>query len=796
MVFLGMITPVLAAIGLCIAHAFPSNRNRLPNGFRVPCPEGVTEGCENGLCAAIGHGTCKGGTFPLNQFGTDMELAGHKWTKELCEKDSDGDGLTNGEELGDPCCLFEGFDIPSDYTQTMMPSHPAFNNSKLENYARPDCDITVPKGKSPPMGKFNEGEVQKMIEVFIDDYEIQMPGDFGEATDYVDIAWNFNDDSADEFHVVSAEGIVALPKNLHHYVVYGCSGKFPEDMHGKPLTRSNRDRMTAAGVVCPGSIWGAWVPGRNILDMPSWAGQAVGKKVGVESFRVNVHYDNPDLEKGIISRDGMRLHYTPTLRKETLATFYTMQVSVNPFVAIPPKKPRYFMSRSCDLKVTDGQGQDKEAQILFISFHAHLLGREMFAEFERNGSRSTLSSNHKWYFDDQFDENVYARNLTLKTGDKLHTTCVFSSLERETLTLIGPETRDEMCWGTFVFTHGNTFVNCTGNIMTGELGADESGLGLNLRHNYTSADIVLDGSDLRSGGKLLKINEDLMVCSEHPMLSDYCPFIAMMAPQQPDSCDKNFGELQISQVPEDLFDVMPLTVCCNSFCGKLCPEHSSCSHKKQLKSLKSEDTTSAAPETTSAAPTTPVAGNTHGAAVNTVVKIEGLDYNKLIQVYNIEEKTKLIDEVKTILLAQLPSDYNAQDLVVKLQRGSVLANVTINTKTPYDRASVIATLNGAKTTVQTEVVQRVRAIALAKDGLLEDGKTISDITATVSDAIAEAVNAGNESASSSDTVQPLTSNETVPPQSNTETSEARYVKVSSFFAAWFMLALLYNALYE
>jgi hypothetical protein len=191
-----------------------------------------------------------------------------------------------------------------------------------------------------------------------------------------------------------------------------------------------------------------------------------------------------------------------------------------------------------------------------------------------------------------------------------------------------------------------------------------------------------------------------------------------------------------------------------------------------------------------------VAGNTHGAAVNTVVKIEGLDYNKLIQVYNIEEKTKLIDEVKTILLAQLPSDYNAQDLVVKLQRGSVLANVTINTKTPYDRASVIATLNGAKTTVQTEVVQRVRAIALAKDGLLEDGKTISDITATVSDAIAEAVNAGNESASSSDTVQPLTSNETVPPQSNTETSEARYVKVSSFFAAWFMLALLYNALYE
>ncbi len=26
------------------------------------------------------------------------------WTKELCEMDSDEDGATNGEELGDPCC--------------------------------------------------------------------------------------------------------------------------------------------------------------------------------------------------------------------------------------------------------------------------------------------------------------------------------------------------------------------------------------------------------------------------------------------------------------------------------------------------------------------------------------------------------------------------------------------------------------------------------------------------------------------------------------------------------------------
>lgn len=37
----------------------------------------------------------------------DFKAAGEKWTKELCEKDSDGDGFTNGQELGDPTCTWK-----------------------------------------------------------------------------------------------------------------------------------------------------------------------------------------------------------------------------------------------------------------------------------------------------------------------------------------------------------------------------------------------------------------------------------------------------------------------------------------------------------------------------------------------------------------------------------------------------------------------------------------------------------------------------------------------------------------
>merc|ERR1719199_1136780 len=82
------------------------------------------------LCYGVGHHTCAGGDMPLNVFGEDLKKAGYKWTRELCEKDSDGDGFTNGEELGDPCCVWAAFDIASDYMASFTPSHPGVTGEK------------------------------------------------------------------------------------------------------------------------------------------------------------------------------------------------------------------------------------------------------------------------------------------------------------------------------------------------------------------------------------------------------------------------------------------------------------------------------------------------------------------------------------------------------------------------------------------------------------------------------------------------------------------------------------------
>jgi len=81
----------------------------IPNGANVP---GVD---------ALGHVNPEGdGT--RNGFGEDFASVLYVWTKEMCEKDSDGDGQTNGQELGDPCCEWDLLDASARWTVGV--SHP------------------------------------------------------------------------------------------------------------------------------------------------------------------------------------------------------------------------------------------------------------------------------------------------------------------------------------------------------------------------------------------------------------------------------------------------------------------------------------------------------------------------------------------------------------------------------------------------------------------------------------------------------------------------------------------------
>jgi len=568
-------------LALPVIVAFPSFREQLPNGHRVACPEGqvgngctAEEGQPSSVCNGLGHATCAGATMPLNPFGMDMAINNHTWTRELCEADSDADGMTNGEELGDPCCLWEAYDTPSDYTLKFAATHPGVAN-KMSNYVRPECSITASKTKADKFNQFNAWEEQRTAEMFIDNFKI--PSD---RTTYVDIAMNFPDDSEDLFHAVSAQIILKNKKNLHHFVIRGCPEKWPAEKVGKAVSMQE-------GIRCM-EMFGGWAPGKDILATPSWLGFPIGRAAGIVAFVVNVHYDNPEEETGRVSNDGIRLFYTPTLRKDSINGLIVMRVSRNPQMFVAPGKKRFFLTRACSLNVTDPDGQPAVLNLASMAYHAHLLGTEMWSEYAPAGSSGPsvdLGSEKIWHFDDQYINNILDMDIQLQTGDHIQSTCVFDSTSRQQYTRFGAETTDEMCFAAYNGWPGNVTASCSGHLWTGELEPDESGLGLATRHPEIDAPNAFDGSSLSTGGWMIH-GEIPDVCYDDYRVQKLCPIIIREVTKNNASCDHDAGTAIMQMMrgsASGLWDNLELwqgstllNLCCSQACRSLCPDHELC----------------------------------------------------------------------------------------------------------------------------------------------------------------------------------------------------------------------------
>ncbi|XP_033758420.1 temptin-like [Pecten maximus] len=98
---------IVVVLGLSTCLGKMPYTNQIPNGHSVPNP------CIPGtLWAGVGH-TSPAGGGNKNLFGWAFADHGHTWTAALCGEDTDGDGMTNGEELGDPGCVWTVGDTPT-----------------------------------------------------------------------------------------------------------------------------------------------------------------------------------------------------------------------------------------------------------------------------------------------------------------------------------------------------------------------------------------------------------------------------------------------------------------------------------------------------------------------------------------------------------------------------------------------------------------------------------------------------------------------------------------------------------
>jgi len=382
---------IAAMLGLAPSvEALPSFGTKIPNGDKVPCPSedlGNTDsGCtDSGLCLGLGHPNCGGfqvedkdenNQFVLSPFGEDWRANGFVWTRELCELDSDGDGFTNGQELGDPCCEWSaGYAVAMNSVEGFAPSHPGRADETQQNgvsvdalCASVDSEDNVSVNEDDILDEYyNPQEERRSFDLVMKPYPIPI-----RTTTYTDFVFNLPEDVPDLFHVVFGEVINSQPDHLHHFVLTGCSRKYDVSEEGVPLASESLENDCLIQL-------GGWAPGTSMFgSIDIETGVLMGRGLGIEAVRLNVHYTDgvyadASTKTQRMATDGIRVHYTPDFRPYTGLQKELINIGFGPDeLVIPPGESRFFISRTCKVNTScKDSTQDK------LYFASGLLGLDI-----------------------------------------------------------------------------------------------------------------------------------------------------------------------------------------------------------------------------------------------------------------------------------------------------------------------------------------------------------------------------------------------------------------------------------
>jgi len=449
--------------------------------------------------------------MPLNAFGEDLKKAGFRWTEALCRMDSDGDGRTNGEELGDPCCSWSA-EAPGEVEGWPWESlgHPGVADADSQSGTGLESMCEVVVSSLQPVAEdqlervdvvFLKGEPQKMH-----DFRVH-PHFVSPATDaYVDYGFNWADpDCVDnECQIVGAKVLLDNAKYVHHFILMACKDPLPVLVDGGPMVPSEMCEQRIAG----------WIPGRDYFMLaPDTAGLSFGGVSGsnIQGFQLQVHYHNHNRDMFKTDSSGFRLFYTTKPRPMRLGQFHGVKVEWDVLNAIPPGRDRFFVTEGCRLV-----GMDAPATLVSVVYHAHMIATEMYTTLYReNGEKIAIHGDAHWNFNDQYSKDLQPLNVTVFNGDFVQSSCVFDSTSKDSRTTFGIGSENEMCFAVYWVMPQQPKMRCISpGYWEGDLEASDDahaireehppGQGLAYAQNYKNArcddkkiqDMLLDSAEL------------------------------------------------------------------------------------------------------------------------------------------------------------------------------------------------------------------------------------------------------------------------------------------------------------
>ncbi|CAK9018536.1 DBH-like monooxygenase protein 2 homolog [Durusdinium trenchii] len=404
-----MVPLLICILGACAttSRAYQTYQNSIPNGAVVKDDAG-------GAHPGVGHWR-SGGGGELNPFGTAFRAAGYSWTEALCRTDSDGDGVPNGVELGDPECEWSPGATPR-FDEFI--THPGVAGSERTMYSFCD-DYEEPAGTSS-------------FRTTLSNYPV--PTDH---TTYAKMA--FQPSLPEDVLVTRITPVIDQDLVVHHMLLYGC----PSSVFSGYTTPQTTHVMP-----CQELLY-AWAVGGGEFCFPPEIGIAVAAS---PTLMLEIHYDNPNALSSVLDSSGLELHYSlkasaPSTFKAAAWSWFGAAFSK---IRIPPQLPFYEIAAT--YQVPDTSSIPEEGITVFASLmHGHQIARKLWATRERANQPTELISCEPRYDFDLQEITALRDTFQLKRGDKITVHCVYNSSARTAVTRGSDGTTDEMCMGLFLF---------------------------------------------------------------------------------------------------------------------------------------------------------------------------------------------------------------------------------------------------------------------------------------------------------------------------------------------------------
>ncbi|KAF7216960.1 dopamine beta-hydroxylase isoform X2 [Nothobranchius furzeri] len=244
-------------------------------------------------------------------------------------------------------------------------------------------------------------------------------------------------------HIIMYESVIT-PGNeaiVHHIEVFECS---PEMRDVPRYSGSCDDKMKPKKLNSCRHVLAAWAMGAEAFYYPPDAGLAMGGPGSSRFLRLEVHYHNPLLISGRRDSSGIRLHYTPSLRRYD-AGIMELGLVYTPIMAIPPKQPIFYLTGYCTSKCTQAALPPGGIYIFASQLHTHLAGRGVRTVLVREGVELEVVQDDQHFSAEYQPIRVLRKMVNALQGDVLITKCTYNTEDRSKPTVGGFGIMEEMC---------------------------------------------------------------------------------------------------------------------------------------------------------------------------------------------------------------------------------------------------------------------------------------------------------------------------------------------------------------